>query len=415
MGANLIDTVRGLITPEMVDKAAASTGEAPEGIKKALHGALPTIFAALVHRSSTPDGASTVFGMISQSAVSGMVGKLTGSAEALAKSSGITGSSASRILEFVTPLVAGVLGKEVVSGKMDAGQLSQMLSSHKQAIADDPHTPSGISDALGAKPVSGAEPAPSRFREYEQRAREVEQKMERGARDVGLKVERGARDLGQKVERGARDVEQRASKATGGHPWKVVIPALAIGFAVWGLIMANRHHEPRTGVTAVQPSVPTMPTLEAPPAPAVPAAPAFKAPSAGVSLPGGATLDVAPGSAEAQFAHALADDAVLLPRTFSFDNLTFDPATATLGLDASKTLDAVATTLKAYPSSAVRIEGFAGERRSPAANRILGESRARTIKDSLVSQGVAPERIHITGKGAHAATARHTEVVLLHR
>jgi outer membrane protein OmpA-like peptidoglycan-associated protein len=444
MGANLIDTVRGLITPEMLDKVATSTGESPEGTKKALHGALPTIFAALAHRSSTADGASSVFAMISQTAVSGMVGKLTGTGEgaergrgllgaifggrdahageALAKSSGVKGSSAARILEFATPLVAGVLGKEVVSRKMDAGGLSQMLAAHKQAIVDDPSTPAGLKDALGAAPASSPEApspprteAPSRFHEVEQRAHDVEQKLERGAKDVGLKVERGARDLGQKFERGARDVEQRAAAATKGHPMRLALPLLAIGLAVWGIVMATRSHAP-TGVTAPQP--PSMPTLEAPPAPTVPPAPALPAvaaPSVGISLPNGSSLDVAPNSAEAAFAGALADNAVALPHVFSFDNLTFSPGSSAPNPEASKTLDALASTLKAYPSAAVRIEGFASTGRRPAPNRGLAQSRANAIRDNLVAQGIAPERIHTTGRGRHAWRAGRTEVVLLHR
>jgi outer membrane protein OmpA-like peptidoglycan-associated protein len=432
MGVNLIDTARGLITPEMLEKAAASTGEAPEDTKKALHGALPTIFAAFAHRSSTPEGASAVFAALTQSAVSGAVGKVIGAegsergrglmgaifgergasvSGALAKSSGIKDSSAARILEFATPLVTGILGKEVLSRKMSAGDLSQMLSAHKDAIAADPSTPAGLSDALGSAPAEG----PSRLREFEQRAREVEQKVERGARDAGIKIERGAREVGQKVERGAYDVEQRAAAAVRRSPWKAAISLVALALGVWAIVMATRGHAPPTGVTAPQPSVPSMPTLEAPAAPTVPPAPAMPAPPAGISLPGGGTLEVAPNGPEAGFAHALADDAVLLPRVFSFDDLTFAPGSSTLGPDANKMLDALATTLKAYPSASVRVEGYAGKGASLAANRALAESRAREVKDMLVSRGVAPEQVHTTGRGARAAAAKRTEIVLIHR
>jgi outer membrane protein OmpA-like peptidoglycan-associated protein len=426
MGANLIDTVKGLITPEMLDKVAASTGEAPEGAKKALHGAVPTIFAALAHCTSTREGASGVFAMLTQSGVSGVLGKLAGGAEgaepgrglmgaifgarganiseALAKHSGVQGSSAARILEFATPLVAGLLGKEVVARKMNPGDLSQMLSAHKQAIADDPHTPAGLSEALGPAPVPAAEGS-SRLREVEQRAR-----------DVGQKFERGAREVGQKVEREALEVEHRAAAAyRRSPPWKIAIPLVAIGLAVWGFVMAARGPAAKTGVMARQPSTPAMPVVQAPPAPVEPPAPPSIAPLPGVTLPGGATLDVAPNSLEAQFAKALGDDAVLLPRSFSFDDVTFAPGSSTLGPDANKTLDALATTLKAYPTASVRVEGYAGKGGSIAAHRRLGELRAREVKDMLLSRGVAPEQIHTTGQGAHAAAAKRTEIVLIHR
>jgi outer membrane protein OmpA-like peptidoglycan-associated protein len=227
-------------------------------------------------------------------------------------------------------------------------------------------------------------------------------------------VERGAREVGQKVGRGAHDVEQRAVAAYRQSPWRIAIPLVAVGLAVWGIVMATRGHAPPTGVTALQPSAPSMPTLQAPAAPPELPAPPSPAPAAGVTLPGGSTLDVAPDSPEAQFAHALGDSAVLLPRVFSFDDLSFASGTAALGPDAHKTLDALAATLNAYPSSAVRVEGYAGQG-GALRNRALSESRARAIRDNLVSRGVAPERIHTTGRGAHAATARRTQVVLLHR
>jgi outer membrane protein OmpA-like peptidoglycan-associated protein len=155
--------------------------------------------------------------------------------------------------------------------------------------------------------------------------------------------------------------------------------------------------------------------VQAPPAPVAPPAPPSLAPPPGVTLPGGATLDVAPNSPEAQLAEALGDNAVLLPRAFSFTAVTFAPRSATLGPDATKTLDALATTLKAYPTASVRVEGYAGQGGSLAANRTLSESRAREVKDMLVSRGVAPEQVHTSSRGAHAAAAKRTEIVLIHR
>jgi outer membrane protein OmpA-like peptidoglycan-associated protein len=175
-------------------------------------------------------------------------------------------------------------------------------------------------------------------------------------------------------------------------------------------------------VTAVQPAAPSAPTVQAPPAPAPPAPVA--APPAGVVLPNGGTLDVAPDSPEAAFAHDLADSSVVLPRSFQFDDLSFSSRSAALGADADKTMDAVAATLNAYPSARVRIEGHSGNVGSPAANRALAAARARAVKDMLVARGVAPNRIDTpTGRGmvppgraeAGPRTNRRAEIVLLNR
>ena len=62
--ANVIDRAEGIVTPEIVDKIAASTGESPENTRKALRGALPTILAGFAHSASTPDGASSLLGTL---------------------------------------------------------------------------------------------------------------------------------------------------------------------------------------------------------------------------------------------------------------------------------------------------------------------------------------------------------------
>ena len=56
MNANLMDAVSGHISPDLVQKAAAASGESNEGTRTALLGAVPTLFAGLAHSASTPSG-----------------------------------------------------------------------------------------------------------------------------------------------------------------------------------------------------------------------------------------------------------------------------------------------------------------------------------------------------------------------
>jgi hypothetical protein len=343
MAANLIDTVKGLITPDVVDKAAASTGESPANASKALHGAVPTIFAALAHRSSTPEGASAVMGMIQTGAPSGIIDKLGGflgrprpstggqglvgaifgdraesAGEALASSSGVKSSSIPKILELAAPLVAGVLGKEVVSRGMNAGGLSQLLSSHKAAaLGEAPHAPPGLSESSGTRPASEIEARPT----SELEAKPVSQTTAPATTGSRFRdMEERAVSRFRHVERQAatrfRDVEQRAAVTAKHSPRKLIVPALAVlGMVIVGIIASTRSHAPREGVTAMQPSAPATPSLRAPEVPALPAiqapaAPAAPAPGAaplGITLPDGKTLEttrggrmrMAPGKPEA--------------------------------------------------------------------------------------------------------------------
>jgi outer membrane protein OmpA-like peptidoglycan-associated protein len=460
MAANLIDTVKGLITPEMVDKAAVSTGESPTNASKALHGAVPTIFAALAHRSSTPEGASAVMGLIQPGAPSGIAGKLggllggpkpseggqglvgaifgdraEGAGEALASGSGVKSSSVTKILGLAAPLVVGVLGKEVVSRGMNAGGLSQLLSSQKTAVLGEAQAPPGLSEASGARPASEIDVRPT----SELSAKPVTETgapPTKAARLRGME-ERAAtrfRDVEQRTATRFRDVEQRAAVTAKRSPWKVIVPALAVlGLAIWGITAATRSFAPRVGVTAMQPSAPATPTLRAPEvpaaraieAPAAPALPAPAAPAAGIALTDGKALDVAAGSPEADFAHALADPSVALPHSFGFDDLSFSAGSAEVGADAGRTMDAVAATLSAYPSARVRVEGHSGNVGSPTANRALSASRARAVKEMLVARGVASDRIDTTqggrvkiapGRAETGAKAnRRAEIVILNR
>ena len=126
-----------------------------------MQGAVPTVFAGLMHSASTPAGAERVFGMLSEGGVSGLAGQVAGAgkndpealsshgqglvgkifgdksgavAGALAESSGVKGGSASHMLALVTPLVAGVVGKEIFSRHLDAGGMSKLLLGHNPRI-----------------------------------------------------------------------------------------------------------------------------------------------------------------------------------------------------------------------------------------------------------------------------------------
>jgi outer membrane protein OmpA-like peptidoglycan-associated protein len=235
------------------------------------------------------------------------------------------------------------------------------------------------------------------------------------------------------VEQRAGELEARATASVRRSPWRFALYGLvAAGFAVFGIALGTCHLAHRAaGVTLRQPAVPTLATPQspeapnaalapeapnAPPAPEAPnAPPARPGPTVGVTLPGGSTLDVAPNSPEGRLAHSLADAAVPLPRAFPFDELAFSSGTSVLDPSASNTLDHVATTLNAYPSARLRIEGYGQRGGARSVHRALAETRARVIRDELVSRGVAANRIRTTGRGASAASERQTVIVLLRR
>lgn len=60
MTVNLIDTMKGLLTSDTITNAATQTGESPDRARKAMHGAIPSIFAGLTQGAATPRGATRI-------------------------------------------------------------------------------------------------------------------------------------------------------------------------------------------------------------------------------------------------------------------------------------------------------------------------------------------------------------------
>jgi peptidoglycan-associated lipoprotein len=56
-------------------------------------------------------------------------------------------------------------------------------------------------------------------------------------------------------------------------------------------------------------------------------------------------------------------------------------------------IEAVAAQLRTDPNSHLRVEGHCDERGTPEYNRALGERRALSIREFLISLGIGPERI----------------------
>lgn len=77
---------------------------------------------------------------------------------------------------------------------------------------------------------------------------------------------------------------------------------------------------------------------------------------------------------------------------FAFDKYNVKP-------DELSKIQAVATYLKNQPSEAVLVEGHCDERGTPEYNRALGERRALSVRESLVSLGISADRVQTVSFG----------------
>ncbi|MBB5713036.1 OmpA family protein [Sphingomonas xinjiangensis] len=87
------------------------------------------------------------------------------------------------------------------------------------------------------------------------------------------------------------------------------------------------------------------------------------------------------------------------PRTFTFEKLNFDTAKSEIRSEDAAEVNEVATTLTQYPTTRIRIAGYADARGADAANAALGKARAESVKAALAAKGVDANRIETVSGG----------------
>jgi peptidoglycan-associated lipoprotein len=81
------------------------------------------------------------------------------------------------------------------------------------------------------------------------------------------------------------------------------------------------------------------------------------------------------------------------------DTVYFAPRGYAIDANAAATLSAQARWLQANPFATVRLEGHGDARDTRDYALAIGDRRANAVRDFLVLQGVAPERISVTSWG----------------
>ncbi len=173
---NILDSLKGLVTDELVNKAASALGEDGGAISNVMQGAIPTVLGGLLGSDSKNHG--DLAGLFGQAAsndnligdllggltsggnvekggmVSSLLGgifgdKIGGIANILTNLGGIKSGSASSILSIVGPMVASYLGKKMMKDGLNFSSIMNWLGESKDEIMDA--APEGIADTIGLK------------------------------------------------------------------------------------------------------------------------------------------------------------------------------------------------------------------------------------------------------------------------
>jgi outer membrane protein OmpA-like peptidoglycan-associated protein len=357
---NLLDSVTGLITPDLVGKAASFLGESESGVTKALGGIAPAVLQGIIG-SAGKDGGAGILDMAKQAAGSGILdnlGGLFGSenssmmslganllsglfggksnmlASLISGFSGIKTSSSNSLLSALAPMALGLVGKHVLSNGLSAGSLLSFLSGQKDTVAKA--IPAGLN-------LSGI--------------------FDDGASKVKETV-----------------ASYRDPEPAGGMPkWLMPLLLLVLGALALWYFLKGCNDQTETVVTPVE--------TELKPAEPVAAAPARE--SMKVKLINGVELDAFKGGVEDRLVTCI-NDAACVPGKdlwFDFDDINFEMASAVITAESMRQVKNIAEILKAYPGLKLKIGGYTDKTGDDAVNKKLSQERADAVSAAIVTNG----------------------------
>ena len=396
---SLLEAVRSRLTSDVVHNASSTIGEPESSTRQALHSAAPSVLGGLSRMASSSDGATSLVNMVREGGYDSAVSnpselfsggvattrmmtlgqqltsrifgsKTAGVSDVIARSSGISANSATKILSLVTPLITGVLSRQVASEGLNPTGLSNLFTEQKDEIAGA--APAGLSHVLDP---SGPVPVASK--------------------SYSAETERPAFAENRRSEPVA--MHQRKSSGSSWWLWLLLAVAAIVAF----MLFRGRTAERATDIAKQQAQNATTAVGNL----AQQAAGALTT----ITLPGGHHLNVPQGSMNYNLANFLGG-AEPAPKTFVFDHLNFESTSTNFTPESMSMVDNLASVLKAYPNSRVQLAGYTDNTGDPQANRQLSQNRADAVKAILVNQGVGGARILTVGMGQdHPIASNDTE------
>lgn len=367
MAFNILDAVKGFLTPDMIGKAASYLGESDTSIGKAVSGLIPAALAGITQKAEA-GGADTVLDLAKKSFDSGILGNLAntfshegggipeaapgllngilgdkvgGIANAIAQFAGIKGSSAASLLGSVMPLALGLLGKHSAETGLSGGGLLNLLSSQKAGFM------SAIPAGLNLSGLLGTAPRPAMA--------------------------------------GAHHHDDPPKKS-GGWMTPLILGVAAVALLMYLMKGCGMHQEEEMKTVEPAPVVDTV-KVEAP---KIGIRESLK-----VKLPDGAELDAYKGGIEDALVACL-NDATCTPgkdRWFDFDNINFEVGSAKLTAESDAQIKNIAAILKAYPKAKIKIGGYTDKTGDSTANLKLSQGRADAVLAAIQGAGGAASQL----------------------
>jgi hypothetical protein len=183
---SLLDTVKDYLTPDVVKKMGALTGESPENTRGAMDRILPALLCGAAKLADSPEGEERLNHLIDQQIGEGNIlhklndqlgvasatqslmssgrdiskalfgDKINYLCDTLASASGVKSSAIWLLLSVTAPMVLAVIGKERSVRGIKPEGLATMLAGEKSIFAQ--MLPAGMGSVLGWSDIARAEP-----------------------------------------------------------------------------------------------------------------------------------------------------------------------------------------------------------------------------------------------------------------
>jgi len=391
MAINLLELLKSKFSGDMLNQASKYLGENPSNVTSALNSSLPVLIGGVIQKSSTTNGASSLFNMITnegydgsmlnntsnlfsgENTTSGLIdkgksildslfgNKLTGISDSISSTSGMKAGSITSLLAMAAPLLMNYLGKEVKSGGLNASSLATMLGGQASFLKG--LIPAGLMSSLGLGNIFG----------------NVKGGVDSETRTVSNSVDETKSGLGKIL------------------PW--IIGLAILGLLAYFLSRGCNKEQPVTNKVdttknTVQKQVDTIKKMTT------------------KSLPGGTTLSIPPVGVEASLIEFIEDKNKLADKEtwFSFDRLYFKTDSAALNPQSKEQLKNIADIMNAYPNVELKIGGYTDNTGDPKANLKLSQQRAESTMKEIVALGIKPARLKAEGYGQeHPIADNNTE------
>lgn len=375
METNLVDILKGYVTPDVISKTSTMLGESESGVYKGVSASIPTLLSGLVHKSNDSSTMESVMNLINENSsnydnvLSNLPSLLTGygnstaldsgsklmallfknkqsdTTDVIARTSGIKESSAASLLGMAAPMLLSYFAK---SG-MTLSSLKSLLSSQKENILSA--APSGLNLGFGSTIDN----------------------------DIRGKI---------------HDVRKAESSSA-----KWLIPLLLVGAGLFALFFFSKgcnRKEASTAVATETVDTLTTKTEEVVEEPKDALGNFFK-----FKLPNGIELNAPEFGIENKLNTWLMDETKVVDKTtwFNFDRLLFDTGKATLRPESQEQLKNMVEILKAYPAVELKLGGYTDNVGDPAFNLKLSGDRAKSVMDEMIKMGIAKDRLESEGYG----------------